>query len=74
MKKSTRFEMFIETKDYIDKYHSHNPIDFVTNVYIFYYLAGRFPDASMHDCCIVVEALRKHYIPELFDDDELPFN
>lgn len=35
MKKSSNFEMFIQAKDYIDKYHSNNPLDFVTNVYIF---------------------------------------
>lgn len=25
MKKSSNFEMFIQAKDYIDKYHSNNP-------------------------------------------------
>ena len=74
MEKNIQFEMYVDLRVYVKKCHSENPIDFVTNVFIFYYLAGRFPDASMHDCCIVVEALRKHYIPELFDDDELPFN
>ena len=79
MKKSTKFEMFAEAKVYIAKYHSSNPIDFVTNVYIFYYLSGRFPNASMRDCCAVVEALRSHYVSEFVDDDltcdddELPF-
>ena len=47
MKKSTNFEMFVEAKGYIDKHHSNNPLDFVTNVYIFYYMSGRFPNASM---------------------------
>ena len=81
MKKSAKFEMFIETKAYIDKYHSGNPMDFVTNIYIFYYLSGRFPSASMRDCCALVEALRTHYMCEFSDmedlscdDDELPFN
>lgn len=79
MKKSTKSEMFAEAKLYIAKYHSSNPIDFVTNVYVFYYLSGRFPDASMRDCCSVVEALRKHYVSEFVDDVlscvdyELPF-
>ena len=77
MKKSTNFEMFVQAKDYIDKYHSNNPLDFVTNVYIFYYMSGRFPNASI---CKVVEALRTHYMAEfsvidddLSSDDELPF-
>lgn len=81
MKKSAKFEMFIETKAYIDKFHSSNPMDFVTNIYIFYYLSGRFPSASMRDCCALVEALRTHYMCEFsdmedlsYDDDELPFN
>lgn len=80
MKKSTKFEMFIETKAYIDKFHSSNPMDFVTNIYIFYYLSGRFPSASMRDCCALVEGLRTHYMCEFSDmevlsrDDELPFN
>lgn len=82
MEKSTNFEMFVEAKHYIDKHHSDNPIDFVINGYIFYYMSGRFPNALMHDVCNVVEALRTHYIHEfcvidkdLFsDDEELPFN
>lgn len=86
MKKSTKFDMFVEAKGYIDKFHSNNPMDFVSNVYVFYYMSGRFPTASMHDCCSVVEALRKHYMSEfsVIDDniasddelssgDELPF-
>jgi hypothetical protein len=81
MKKSSNFEMFIQAKDYIDKYHSNNPLDFVTNVYIFYYMSGRFPNALMHNVCKVVEALRTHYMAEFSvidddlssDDDELPF-
>ena len=74
MEKNIQFEMYVDLREYIKKCHSENPIDFVTNVYIFYYLSGRFPDASMHDCCIVVETLRHHCMPSLFDDDELPFN
>ena len=82
MKNSTNFEMFVEAKDYIDKHHSDNPIDFVTNVFIFYYMSGRFPNALMHDVCSVVEALRTHYMFDFFvidndlsdDDEELPFN
>jgi len=81
MKKSIRLEMFIETKAYIDKHHSGNPMDFVTNIYIFYYLSGRFPSASMRDCCALVEALRTHYMCVFSDmedlscdDAELPFN
>ena len=82
MKKSTNFEMFVEAKDYIDKHHSNNPIDFVTNVYIFYYMSGRFPSASMRDVCNIVEALRNHYMFEFSvvdndlssDGEELPFN
>lgn len=81
MKKSTKFEMFIETKAYIDKFHSSNPMDFVTNIYIFYYLSGRFPSASMRDCCALVEALRTHYMCEFSDIEDLssdvealPFN
>lgn len=77
MNNYTKTEMFTIAKDYIYKFHSSNPIVFVTNVYVFYYMSGRFPDASMSDCCAVVEALRKHYISELssFDalDDALPF-
>jgi hypothetical protein len=81
MKKSINFEMFVQAKDYIDKHHSNNPLDFVTNVYIFYYMSGRFPNASMHNVCKVVEALRTHYMAEFSvidddlssDDDELPF-
>lgn len=71
--------MFVESRVFIAKYHSDDPIDYVTGVNIFYYLSGRFPNASMHDCCSVVEALRKHYILEFVnddlscDDDELPF-
>lgn len=80
MKKSTKSEMFALTKVFIAKYHSDNPIDYVTSVTIFYYLSGRFPDASIHDCCSVIEALRKHYMlgsvdKDLSSDDyELPFN
>lgn len=80
MKKSTKFEMFVEARIFIAKYHSGNPIDYVTSVTIFYYLSGRFPDASIHDCCSVVEALRKHYMLGSVDadlssdDEELPFN
>lgn len=55
-------------------------MDFVTSVYIFYYLSGRFPTASMRDCCALVEGLRTHYMCEFSDiedlscdDDELPF-
>lgn len=59
---STKFEMFVEANGYIDKHHSNNPIDFVTNVYIFYYMSGRFPNASIHDVCKVVEALRIFYV------------
>lgn len=82
MKKSTKSEMFVEARVFIAKYHSGNPIDYVTSVTIFYYLSGRFPDASIHDCCSVVEALRKHYMLDMLgsvdddlscDDDELPF-
>lgn len=80
MKKSTKFEMFVEAKDYIDNYHSNNPIEFVTNVYIFYYLSGRFPNTSVHDVCKVVDALKTYYkskfsvIDDLSSgDDELPF-
>ena len=73
-KKNIQFEMYVDLREYIKKCHSENPIDFVSNVYIFYYLSGRFPDASMRDCCTVVEALRKHYMSSLFDDDELPFS
>lgn len=80
MKKCTYCEMFGETEAYIDRFHSDNPMDFVTNVYIFYYMSGRYPSASLSDCCTVVEALRKHY-DELrcinndlsSDDEELPF-
>lgn len=82
MEKSTNFEMFVEAKHYIDKHHADNPIDFVINGYIFYYMSGRFPNALMHDVCSVVEALRTHYIHEFCvidkdlsdDDEELPFN
>lgn len=82
MEKSTNFEMFVEAKQYIDKHHADNPIDFVINGYIFYYMSGRFPNALMHDVCNVVEALRTHYIHEFCvidkdlssDDEELPFN
>ena len=70
----------VEVKRNIDKYHSNNPLDFVTNVYIFYYMSGRFPNASMHNVCKVVEALRTHYMAEfsvidddLSSDDEFPF-
>lgn len=81
MEKSTNFEMFVEAKHYIDKHHADNPIDFVINGYIFYYMSGRFPNALMHDVCDVVEALRTHYIHEFCvidkdlsdDDEELPF-
>ena len=38
MKKCTNCEMFGETKAYIDRFHSDNPMDFVANVYIFYYM------------------------------------
>lgn len=71
MKKSTNFEMFVEAKDYIDKHHSNNPLDFVTNVYIFYYMSGRFPNASMHNVCRVVESLRTHYMAEFSVIDDL---
>lgn len=79
MKKSPKkFEMYVEAKSYIDKFHSNNPMDFVSNVYIFYYLSGRFPDVSMHVCCSVVEALKQHYMyvpsdvnDNLSSDDEL---
>lgn len=78
MKKNTQFEMYCDLKGYIQKYHPNDALDFVSNVYIFYYLSGRFPDATMHDCCSVVEALRTHYMSEYddlsCDDDELPFN
>ena len=81
MEKSTNFEMLVEAKHYIDKHHVDNPIDFVINGYIFYYMSGRFPNALMHDVCDVVEALRTHYIHEFCvidkdlsdDDEELPF-
>ena len=80
MEKNIQFEMYVDLREYVKKCHSENPIDFVTNVYIFYYLSGRFPGASMRDCCTVVEALRKHYVSEFVvdddlscDDDELPF-
>lgn len=71
--------MYCDLRAYIKKHHLNDALDFVSNIYIFYYMAGRFPDASMHDCCSVVEALRTHYMPK-FDDDlsdddeELPFN
>lgn len=83
MRQYTNFEMFATTKEYIDKHHACNPLDFVSNVYIFYFMSGRFPNASMAQCCNVVEALRTHYMSEFsyiddvasFDDDEeLPFN
>lgn len=78
MKKSTQFEMYCDLRGYIKKYHPNDALDFVSNVYIFYYLSGRFPDATMHYCCSVVEALRTHYMSEYDDDlscdDELPFN
>lgn len=78
MEKNTQFEMYCDLRGYIQKYHPNDALDFVSNVYIFYYLSGRFPDASMRDCCTVVEALRKHYMSEYDDDlscdDELPFN
>lgn len=34
MRQYTNFEMFAITKEYINKHHSDNPMDFVTNVYI----------------------------------------
>lgn len=43
MERSTNFEMFIDAKHYIDMHHADNPIDFVINGYIFYYMSGRFP-------------------------------
>lgn len=81
MRQYTNFEMFAITKEYINKHHSDNPMDFVTNVYIFYFMSGRFPNASISQCCNVVEALRTHYIAEFsvisddlsYNDDELPF-
>lgn len=47
MRQYTNFEMFAITKEYINKHHSDNPMDFVTNVYIFYFMSGRFPNASI---------------------------
>lgn len=78
MKKNTQFEMYCDLRGYIQKYHPNDALDFVSNVYIFYYLSGRFPNSTMHDCCSVVETLRTHYMSEYddlsCDDDELPFN
>lgn len=71
MKKITDVEMFFEALRYIDKCHSNNPLDFVTNVYVFYYMSGRFPDACIRDVCTVVEALRTHYLDGF---KEFPFD
>lgn len=74
-----QFEMYCDLRAYIKEHHLNDALDFVSNVYIFYYLSGRFPNASMRDCCAVVEALRTHYMPKFdddlsSDDEELPFN
>ena len=57
MEKSTNFEMFVEAKHYIDKHHADNPIDFVINGYIFYYMSGRFLKASTTSQTSCIKAL-----------------
>lgn len=44
---------------------------FALQQHIFYYLSGRFPGASMRDCCALVEALRTHYMCEFSDIEDL---
>ena len=46
----TKAQMFDITKEYINEYYQ-NPLDYISKNYVFYYMAGRFPDAPIDVFC-----------------------
>lgn len=59
MKRYSRENMFEICKAYV-QFHQ-NPVDYLFSDNLLFFMAGRFPEAKIEDCCSILEELRKMY-------------